>query len=137
MLDILKDCCSWFLLSLIENHLNEPIIYYNFLFLIEKSLWNLSSLLDNLTYRFRICFYSWTHFLSSSLNFFRWLACKSRLSRFSMLINYMWSYNLFSVSGFSGSRFFRVWGQGLGPGFRISPTLVRIFSYVEEEKIRK
>ena len=31
MLDILKDCHNCFLLSLIEKHLNEPIIYYNFL----------------------------------------------------------------------------------------------------------
>ena len=40
--------------------------------------------------------------------FFKWLAYKFLLSRFSVLTNYiMWSYNLFSVSDFSGSKFFR------------------------------
>ena len=38
MLDLLKDCCHCFLLSLIEKELNEPIMYYNFLFPIEKFL---------------------------------------------------------------------------------------------------
>ena len=36
MLDLLNDCCNCFLLSLIEKHLNEPIMY-NFSFLIERS----------------------------------------------------------------------------------------------------
>ena len=36
---------------------------------------------------------------------------------------------------FSGSRFLRVRVQGLESSFRSSPTLVRTFSYVEEEKI--
>ena len=36
MPDLLKDCYNCFLLSLIEKHLNEPIIYYNFSFLIEQ-----------------------------------------------------------------------------------------------------
>ena len=86
---------------------------------------------------------------SLSNYFFRWLAYKSLLSRFSVLISYtMWSSNLLCVysavlnvfhgPGFSGSRFFRVqvfqgpgfsgfsffwvWVQvqGLGPGFRSS-----------------
>ena len=37
MLGLLTDCYNCFLHSLIEKHLNEPIIYYNFSFLIEKS----------------------------------------------------------------------------------------------------
>ena len=45
--------------------------------------------------------------------FFRWIAYKSFVSKFSVLINYiLWPYNLFSVSScfphFSWSRFFRV-----------------------------
>ena len=65
--------------------------------------------------------------------FFRWLALRSCLSRFSVLINYiMWSYNLFSISScfprFSWSRFFWVHIQGLGPGFRSSPFFVGIIS---------
>ena len=50
MLDLLKNCCNCFLLSLDNKYLNEHTIYYNFSFLIEKSFWNLSSLLHNLTY---------------------------------------------------------------------------------------
>ena len=69
MLDLLKDCYKCFLLSLIKIHLNEPIICYNFSFLIEKSFWNLSSLLHNLTYRFWICL-SWARFLSSPMTIF-------------------------------------------------------------------
>ena len=41
MLDLLKDCYDCFLLSLVEKHLNEYIIYYNVSFLIEKSFRNL------------------------------------------------------------------------------------------------
>ena len=74
------------------------------------------------------------------------LAYKSFLSRFSMLINYtMWSSNLFCCIqlfptffivqdfqicqglGFSESRFFRVWVQGLSPGFRSSQFFGRCF----------
>ena len=56
--------------------------------------------------------------------FFRWFACKSLFSRFSVLISYnMWSSNHFSISScflyFSGSRFFRVGVQSPGPGSRI------------------
>ena len=85
MLDLLKDCCNCFLLSLIEKHLNEPIIYYNFSFPIKKRFGNLSS-----------CFphFSWPRFLRDRV-------------------------------------------QSLGPGFTSSPTLVQIFSYVQEEKIGK
>ena len=73
--------------------------------------------------------------------FSRWLAIfadgKSILSRFSVLINYiMCSYSFFSVSScfprFSWSRIFKVQVfqgrvQGLGPGFRRSPTSVHIY----------
>ena len=45
MLDLLKDCYNCFLLSLIEKHLNEPIIYYNFSFLITQSYLSLLNLL--------------------------------------------------------------------------------------------
>ena len=41
MLDLLKDFCNCFLLSLVKKHLNEHIIYYNVSFLIEKSFRNL------------------------------------------------------------------------------------------------
>ena len=37
MVDLLKDCYNCFLLPLIEKHLNEPIIYYNFSFLLRKA----------------------------------------------------------------------------------------------------
>ena len=89
----------------------------------------------------------WIFFISTFsvlLNdyFFRWLAYKSLLCRFSLLINYiMWSYNIFSVSccfpWFSWSWLFRVRVQDLGPGLRSCPTLVHIFSYIEEEKMWK
>ena len=126
MLDLLKDYYNCFLLFLIDKHVNKPIIHYNFPFLIEKSFWNLSSLLHSLTYHFWICLNDY---------YFRWLAYKSLLSRFWVLINYfMWSYNLFLVSnvfydlGFSGSES-RVWNQVLEVA-----QLLHIFSYVEEEK---
>ena len=142
MLDLLKDCYNCFLLSLIEKDLNEPIIYYNFSFLIEKSFWNLSSLLHNLTHRLNFFFIHKHVFCLPQWLFFRWLADESLLSRFSALINYiMWSYNLFPVSSsfprFSWSWLFRVQVQGLGAGFGNSPTLVHIFSYVEEGKMWK
>ena len=114
MLDLLKDCYNRFFLSLIEKHLNEPIIYYSFSFLIEKSFWNLSSLLHNLTYCPLNLFLSLNTFsVFRSDFFFRWPAYKSLLSRFSVLINYiMWSDNLLSVSScfpcFSWSSLFRV-----------------------------
>ena len=38
MLDLLKDSCYRFLLSLVKKHLNEHVIYYNFSFFIEKVL---------------------------------------------------------------------------------------------------
>ena len=58
--DLLKDWYNCFLLFLIEKHLNEHIIYYNFVFLIKKNFWNLSSLLHSVTHLFNlflfICF---------------------------------------------------------------------------------
>ena len=110
------------------KHLNEPIIYYSFSFLNEKRFWNLSSLLHNLTNVLNL--FLFMSIFSVFLNdyFFRWLAVKSLLSRFSLLVNYiMWSCNIFSVSScsqcFSWSWFFRVQVQDLGLGFRGSPTL--------------
>ena len=120
MLDLLKDCCNWFLLSLVKKHLNEHIMYYNFSFLIEKSFGNLSSLLHNQFIAFEfILFLSRFSVSLKSLNnyFFRRFAYKSLLNRFSVLINYvMRSSNLFlhpAVShvfqgpGFLRSMFFR------------------------------
>ena len=117
MLDLIKDCCNCFLLSLVKKHLNEHIMYYNSSFLTEKSFRNLSSLFHNLIYRFWIHSYSLSRFsvsLKSLSNyFFRRFAYKSLLNRFSVLINYiMWSSNHFSISScfprFSASKIFRV-----------------------------
>ena len=53
--------------------------------------------------------------------FFRWLAYKSLLSRFSVFINcIMWSYNLFFLC----------------PGFTSSPTLLRIFSCWRRKNVK-
>ena len=131
MLDLLKDCCNCFLLSLVKKHLNEHIIYYNFLFLNEKSFRNLLSLLHDLIYRFELIFIlrRFSVYLKSLNNFFsRRFPYKSLLNRFSLLINcIMWSFNHFSTSSclprFSGSRLFRVQVfQGPAPGFRSSQT---------------
>ena len=118
MLDLLKDCYICFLLlSLVKKHLNEHIIYYSFLFRIEKIFRNLSSLLHNLTYLSILnsfLFLSAFSIFLKSLNnhFFRWLVYKSLLSRFSVLTNYtLRPSNVFSASNcprFSWSRFFRV-----------------------------
>ena len=129
MLDLLKNCCNWFLFSLVKNHLNEHKIYCNFLFLIEKSLRNLSSLLHSLTYLSPLNSFLFLCRFAVSLKsldnyFFRRFAYESLFRRFSVLINYMWSSNHFSTSSrfprFSGSRFFRIQVQGPGPGFRSS-----------------
>ena len=115
MLDLLKDCCNCFLLSLVKKHLNEHIMYYNFSFLIEKSFGNLSSLLHKLI---QLSLLNSFLFLSTfsvslkSLSSFRRFAYKS-FNRFLVLLNYiMSSSNHFSTSScfprFSGSRFFRV-----------------------------
>ena len=111
MLDLLKHCHNSFLLSLIEKHLNEPIIYYKFSSLIEKCFWNLASLLHNLTYLLNLFLFRSTSSVFLNDYFLRWLADKSLLSRFSVLINYiMWSYNIFSVSScFPGVSRFRFW----------------------------
>ena len=102
---------------------------------------NLSSLLRNLTCLSLPNSFLFLSRFSVSLKsldnyFFRWFAYKSLLSRFSVLIscgvNNMWSSNHFSISSrfpcFSKSRFFmvqvfRVWVQGLSPGFRSSLAL--------------
>ena len=132
MLDLLKNCCDWFLFSLVKNHLNEHQIYCNFWFPIEKSLRNLSSLLRNLSYLSLLNSYLFLSRFSVSLKsldsyFFRWFAYRSLLRRFSVLIKYnLWSSNHFSTSSrfprFSGSRFLKVQVfqspvfQGPGPG---------------------
>ena len=132
MLDLVKDCYNGFLLSLVKKHPNEHIIYCNFSFLIENSFWNLSSLLHKLAYLLLLnsfLFLNTFFVFLKSLNhyLFRWLAYRSPLSRFPVLINHtMWTSNLFSSSsclppfhgpGFSGFRFFRV--QFLkDPGFQ-------------------
>ena len=100
MLDLLKDCYNCFLLSLIEKHLNKPNIYYNFQFLIEKSFLEFVKFITQ-SYLSLLNFLLFLSTFSVVLNdyFFIWLAYKSLLRRFSVLINYiMWSYNLFSVS---------------------------------------
>ena len=96
-----------------------------------KTFRNLSSLLRSLTYLSLLNSFLFLSKFSVSLKsldnyYFRWFACKSLLSRFSVLISYnMWSSNHFSISsrfqcfqglGFSGSRFFRV-QVFQGPGF--------------------
>ena len=88
---------------LIKKHLNTHSIYYSILFLNEKSFWNLSSLLHNLTY---------LSLLKSFLLFF--LITSLFLQNLSIIINYTkWSPNLFFFASscfprFSWARFFRV-----------------------------
>ena len=90
MLDLLNDCYNCFLLSLIKKHLNEPIIYYNFLFLIEKKLLKLVRLITQF-YLPLLNLFLFLSLFSVFLNncFFRWLAYKSLHSRFLVLINYI------------------------------------------------
>ena len=127
---------------LVKKHLNVHSNYYNVSFLIEKSFWNLSSLLHNLTYlsllhSFLLLVLSTFPIFLNSLNnyFFRWLAYKSLLAEF-------WCYNelyyvvfqsffvfciqlfptffmswVFQRPGFSGSGS-GVQVRGLGPVFR-------------------
>ena len=121
MLDLLKDCCYCFLLSLNEKHLNKPIIYHDFYFLLEK-------VLEICQVYYTIFFIVLNLFLfvsrfSAFVNyyFFRWLAYKS-LSRFSVLINLFCDLTIFflypAVShvfhgpGYFGSKS-RVWVQVL------------------------
>ena len=115
MLDSLKNCYDCFFL--VKKHLNEHIIYYNFSFLIEKSFWNLSSLLRNLTYLLLLNSFlflgTFSLFIKKPQQLFFQTAC---LQVSSVLINCtMWSFYLFSASScfppFSLSRFFQ------GPGF--------------------
>ena len=122
---------------------NFPLSLFNPLFC--QAFYTILFNLTNLC--FWICFYSQVHFLSSSMNISSDDLLVSLLSRCSVLMNYvMQSNNIFSVSScflsFSGlsflaTRFFRVQVQGLGPYFRSTPTLVYIFSYVEEENMWK
>ena len=122
MLNLPKDCCNYFLLSLLKKHLNEHAIYYSFSFLIEK-------VSETYQLYYRILFMLLNSFLflsrfSVSLknlnHFFRRFAHKSFLNRLPVLISHiMWSSNHFSISRcfsrFSGSRFFQVQVfQGLG-----------------------
>ena len=90
MLDLLSDCYNSFLLSLIKKHLNEPIIYHNFLFLIEKKLLKLVRFITQ-SYLPLLNLFLFLSLFSVFLNncFFRWLAYKSLLSRFLVLINYI------------------------------------------------
>ena len=90
MLDLLNDCYNSFLLSLIKKHLNEPIIYHNFLFLIEKKLLKLVRFITQ-SYLPLLNLFLFLSLFSVFLNncFFRWLAYKSLLSRFLVLINYI------------------------------------------------
>ena len=92
-----------------------------------KMFRNLSSLLLSLTYLSILnSFLFLSRFfvsLKSPDNYFcRWFACKSLLSKFSVVISYnMWSSNHFSIPRrfprFSRSRFFRV-QVFQGPGFQ-------------------
>ena len=95
MLDLLKDCYNCFLLSLIEKHLNSLSLLQFFISYWEKFLklvkFITQSYLSLLNFFLFLC----TFFVFLNDYFFRWLAYKSLLSRFPVLINYMWSYNLF------------------------------------------
>ena len=79
----------------------------------------LIKLLQNLTYLLLLNLFlllsTFSAFLKSLSNYyFRWLAYKSLLSRFSVLINVV--FQVFQSPGFAGSRFCKV--QVLqGPGF--------------------
>ena len=116
MLDLLKDCYNCFSLF-IEKHLNLPQFFISYW---EKFL----ELIKFITIVLIYCLWIFLSTFSVFLNdyFFKWLAYKSLLSRFSVLINYIvWSYNLFSISScfwrFSWFRVFKVQVfQGLHPG---------------------
>ena len=60
----------------------------------------------------------------------------SSQEHFLKLIQPFFMVQVFQGLGFLGSRFFRVQVQGLGPGFRSSPTLVHIFFYVEKKNVK-
>ena len=99
---------------------------------------NLSTLLRNLTYLSLLNSFLFLSRFSVSLKslnnyFFRWFAYKSLLSRFSVLISYIYGLliifpypavsHVFQGLGFSGSRFLGSRVQGPGPGYRSSPLL--------------
>ena len=118
MLDLLKDCYKCFFLSLIEKHWNEPIIYYNFSFVIEKSFWNLISLLHSLTYHFLLLFSS-TFSVVLNLLFFQ-MTCLQVSAKQIFSVNqlfYVILQSFFCIQHFSGPRFFWVQVfQGPSPG---------------------
>ena len=131
MLDLLRDFYNCFLLSLIEKHLN---LQKFFIFYWEKFLKLIKFITILLIYCFWILLSTFSVFLNDF--FFRWLAYKSLLNRFSVLIIlcdltifylYPAIFDVFHGSGFLRSRFFRVHIPGLVPGFKNSPTLVHIF----------
>ena len=140
---------DWFLYDIglrherVKKHLNQHIIYHNYSFLIEKSFWNLSNLLHNLTYLLLLNSFlflgTFSVFLKTPQQLFFQMA---GLQVSSVLINCtMWSSYLFlhpafshvfhspgflrvqvfQGPGFSVSRFFWFRVQGLGPSFRSSP----------------
>ena len=131
-LDLLTDYYNWFLISLIEKHLNLPQFFISYW---EKFL----ELIKFITIVLIYCLWIFLSTFSVFLNdyFFKWLAYKSLFSRFSVLINYMCDltiffpypavFDVFHGSGYLRSRFFSVCIQDLVPGFRNSPTLVHTF----------
>ena len=113
------------LLKLIKFIIQSYLLPFEFVFIL-KHIFCLRQwfFLDGLPFEFVFIL---KHIFCLSLIFFRWLAYKSLLSRFSVLINYvMWSDNLFSLSScfpcFSWSSLFAVRifrfqvFQGLSPG---------------------
>ena len=81
MLDLLRDFYNCFLLSLIEKHLN---LQKFFIFYWEKFLKLIKFITILLIYCFWILLSTFSVFLNDF--FFRWLAYKSLLNRFSVLI---------------------------------------------------
>ena len=125
------------------RHLNEHVIYYNFIIsywtkflkLIKFITQSCMSLLNSFL---QLVLNTFSVFLKSlSDYFFSWIAYKSLLNRFSVLINYTVLCGLpnfflypavshaFHGPGFSGSSFFRVQVQCVGPGF-ISSNLITL-----------
>ena len=122
----LFDCALSLWVSL-KKHLNVRSVYYNVSFLSEKSFWNLSSLLHNLTYlsplnSFLLLVLSTFHVFLKNFNnyFFRWLVYKSLLEEFyyDNKIYYMVFQSFFCIQLFFMSRVFQ--GSGFsGSGSRV------------------
>ena len=150
MLDLLKDYCNCFLLSLVKKHLNKHTIFHFLLKnVLKTSLLSLLSLLSLFKFITQSCLPLQNSFLflsrfsvslKSIKNYFFRFACKSPLNRFSVLINYV-IYGLliiflhpavshaFQGPGFLGSRFFSV-QVFLGLGFSRSRFLrVQVFLF--------